>query len=682
MPVNELLSEIEDLGASPILVMDLDRPRLDEALLAALEAAMDEVDARAGAGEIAGLLIRPHRRGLPDGPDPEIVLACEKAEDLIALGHRGAEIARRLERLPVPVVAILRGRCRDIGLELALAAHHRIGKEGGGLRLGLPGVDAATPPIFGGMTRLCQFAGLGRGLELILERQELGAKAARAAGLIDELVPEAELEAAGCAAIASLAEDWRAGRHRRRGRFEAQIVEFLSERSALFRKLEIGRFRRRARDLERPIACVQRLLDVVEQGLALPRFERLEREVQACAEWLADAGPRNRLSLLSRSEPRRRGGAYAPSGARVALPRSAAIMAATRVGTRLALGFLGRGLRVSVFEADPEKLVALGREIDAALAAKVEKGRLRSSAARRVRDRLLLAPEPVDLSDVDLVIDCSEESDAEKTARLAALIEITRPSTLLVTHSTTLSPSLLHRDLPTDRRLQVMHFLRPEESGGVCEIVRDRESHHADLAVLARLVREIGSFPLITGGEPPFAAGRMVTIFCCSALQLLAEGYSPRTIDRAATEFGFTTGPLALLDLVGLDVVSLMARRLEGEPIVGFKTPEVLDILVARGETGARAGLGIRDWSGGRPRPRHEGELRNVGKLPPMRIEQRDRRLIEPLLMPLSFEARRMLDMKAVENPHELDLASVHAIGFPKERGGLATHVTTAGAEV
>jgi 2-oxoglutaroyl-CoA hydrolase len=108
------------------------------------------------------------------------------------------------ERCPKPVIARIRGYCLGVGLELALACDIRIAAEDA--QLGLPEVGLGMIPGSGGTQRLARLAGLGRAKDVIMRRKRIAAADALAWGLVSEVVPVEELDAAVERAIDDLAQ--------------------------------------------------------------------------------------------------------------------------------------------------------------------------------------------------------------------------------------------------------------------------------------------------------------------------------------------------------------------------------------------------------------------------------------------------------------------------------------------
>ena len=106
------------------------------------------------------------------------------------------------ERFPKPVIARIRGYCLGVGLELALACDFRVAADDA--QLGLPEVGLGMIPGSGGTQRLARLVGLGRAKDVVMRRKRISAHDALAWGLVSEVVPADELDAAVDRVIADL----------------------------------------------------------------------------------------------------------------------------------------------------------------------------------------------------------------------------------------------------------------------------------------------------------------------------------------------------------------------------------------------------------------------------------------------------------------------------------------------
>jgi len=116
---------------------------------------------------------------------------------------RGQRMMRRVERMPKPVLAMLNGFALGGGLELAMCCHLRIAADTA--KLGQPEINLGLIPGFGGTQRLLRLAGRAATLELCLVGTPIDATRARELGIVNRVVPAAELEAETMALAAQLA---------------------------------------------------------------------------------------------------------------------------------------------------------------------------------------------------------------------------------------------------------------------------------------------------------------------------------------------------------------------------------------------------------------------------------------------------------------------------------------------
>ncbi len=103
----------------------------------------------------------------------------------------GQRIFTKIEKLNKPVIAAINGVCLGGGMELALACHIRIASDHA--RLGQPEINLGIIPGFGGTQRLARLVGTGKAIEWILTGDNIPPADAKALGLVNHVVPEAEV---------------------------------------------------------------------------------------------------------------------------------------------------------------------------------------------------------------------------------------------------------------------------------------------------------------------------------------------------------------------------------------------------------------------------------------------------------------------------------------------------------
>ena len=113
-------------------------------------------------------------------------------EEGAQLAQQGQELLFNfVERLSTPVIAAVNGFALGGGLELAMACHFRVASENA--KMGLPEVSLGVIPGYGGTQRLPQLIGKGRAMEMIMTAGMVSAEDAYRAGLVNHVVPQAEL---------------------------------------------------------------------------------------------------------------------------------------------------------------------------------------------------------------------------------------------------------------------------------------------------------------------------------------------------------------------------------------------------------------------------------------------------------------------------------------------------------
>lgn len=177
----------------PIAVVTLDRPKVLNALNAATVAELGSAFAELAADPAIRviLLTGAGGRAFAAGADISELAAISSQEQGNAFALRGQQVFRRIETLGKPVIACIQGFALGGGCELAMACTFRIAADDA--RLGQPEVKLGVIAGYGGTQRLPRLVGRGAALKLLLSGDILNAQEALRIGLVDEVVPAAEL---------------------------------------------------------------------------------------------------------------------------------------------------------------------------------------------------------------------------------------------------------------------------------------------------------------------------------------------------------------------------------------------------------------------------------------------------------------------------------------------------------
>jgi enoyl-CoA hydratase len=176
----------------PLAIVTLDRPKVLNALNAATLAELDTVFAALATDPIIRVILLTGAGGRAFAAGADIAeLAAISADDGRAFSLRGQQIFRRVETLGKPVIACIQGFALGGGCELAMACTLRIAADDA--RFGQPEVKLGIIAGYGGTQRLPRLVGRGAALKLLLTGETVTADEALRIGLVDEVVPAAEL---------------------------------------------------------------------------------------------------------------------------------------------------------------------------------------------------------------------------------------------------------------------------------------------------------------------------------------------------------------------------------------------------------------------------------------------------------------------------------------------------------
>ena len=125
------------------------------------------------------------------GADIKEIASIKNGQEGANLARQGERIFREIELMDIPVIAAINGMCLGGGTELAMACHMRIASDRA--RIGQPEINLGIIPGFGGTQRLPRLVGAAKALEMILTGDPITAAEAKAVGLVNRVVPEAEV---------------------------------------------------------------------------------------------------------------------------------------------------------------------------------------------------------------------------------------------------------------------------------------------------------------------------------------------------------------------------------------------------------------------------------------------------------------------------------------------------------
>lgn len=258
-------------------------------------------------------------------------------------------------------------------------------------------------------------------------------------------------------------------------------------------------------------------------------------------------------------------------------------------------GTMGAGIAQVLLQAGQQVTVCEPTaEAAGSARARVARG-LERAGATDALDRLQVVVGIPQGVDVALVVEAVPENEGLKRDVLGAVEAQVPPGALIATNTSSMSVGGLAGALSAPQRFIGMHFFNPVPRSALVEIVVGPDTAMATVEAARAWVRAIGKEEIVVKDSPGFATSRLGLAVGLEAIRMLEEGVaSAEDIDRGMVlGYRFPIGPLALGDLVGLDVRLAVAEYLADTLGERFRPPQLLRDMVARGELGKKAGKGF-----------------------------------------------------------------------------------------
>jgi 3-hydroxyacyl-CoA dehydrogenase/enoyl-CoA hydratase/3-hydroxybutyryl-CoA epimerase len=439
-----------------------------------------------------------------------------------------------------------------------------------------------------------------------------------------------------------------------------------------------------------PLRALEAVAIGFEQGMAAG----LEAEAKALGELAVTPTAKNLIWLFLASQRARR---PSPAATRHPLPlregRGEGLMGvvgAGFMGAAIAEVGAAAGLPVRIRDVSPEAVARGLATIRKLVDEGVARRRFEPHEGREILRRVSGGPDYAGFARADLVIEAVFEDLSVKRKVVSELDAVLSNDAVIATNTSALPISEIAREAKRPERIVGMHFFSPAQRMPLLEVVRAAGS--ADWAVekAVSLGAKMGKTVIVVADSPGFYTSRVLGALMNEAAVLVGEGARLEDVDRALTEFGFPVGPFVLYDEVGLEVA-----QHAGETVAhafGDRTPQATIVadLVARGDTGRKAGRGFYIWPRAPqlpalaqrllPQPRRAANPVVYGGAPRKGMPESE--IQDRLVLLFVNEAIRCLDEGVLQSPTDGDLGAVLGLGFPPFLGGPFHYADSLGAQV
>lgn len=276
------------------------------------------------------------------------------------------------------------------------------------------------------------------------------------------------------------------------------------------------------------------------------------------------------------------------------VPQKVGVLGGGRMGAGIAHSFLAAGAEVTVVDINDEAVAAAAERISNDVDGSLRRGA--EGTREEWLSRLTVTTDTGAFAGLPLVVEAVPESMDLKISSFRKIAEAS-PEAVIATNTSSLSVSDLA--LTVDNDVIGLHFFNPVPASKLVEIVVADSTPEKLVDEARGWVEALGKTPIVVKDAPGFASSRLGVVIALEAIRMVEEGVaSPQDIDNAMVlGYKFPVGPLALTDIVGLDVRLGIAEYLSSTLGDRFAPPQLMRDMVERGELGRKSGKGFYDYS-------------------------------------------------------------------------------------
>ncbi|MDQ6935662.1 MAG: 3-hydroxybutyryl-CoA dehydrogenase [Actinomycetota bacterium] len=266
------------------------------------------------------------------------------------------------------------------------------------------------------------------------------------------------------------------------------------------------------------------------------------------------------------------------------------------MGAGIAEVFAREGYAVVGVEVNEQTLERGRAHLTSSTGRAVSRGKMSEDGAGRLLDRITLTTDIADLKGCDLVVEAVVESVALKKELFAKLDDVVGDDAVLATNTSSLSVTEISTANSLPGRVVGIHFFNPAPVQNLVEIVRTVVTDDTVLADVAQLMQTIGKSPVVCGDKAGFIANTLLFGYLNHAASMYENRFASREDIDAAMRYGcgYPMGPLALLDLIGLDTAYQILETMyrQGRDRLHAPVP-ILKQMVTAGMLGRKTGRGF-----------------------------------------------------------------------------------------
>ena len=590
---------------------------------------------------------------------------------------------RRLEKLPVPVVAAINGAALGGGLELALACHHRIAWDHKSVQVGFPEVTLGLLPGAGGVVKTIYLMGLMAANEYLIEGKRVSPATAKESGLIqetvsnfEELLPRAKawiLENRDNEAARTQPWDTKGYKIPGGNANHPAVAQMLPVASAMIAQKTRGL-------LPAPV----KILDVAVSAMRVDFETAMRIESRGITELALTPVAKNMINTFFFNLNQINGGASRPKDIEPQTTKKVGVLGAGMMGQGIAYVSAMAGIEVVLKDISQEAAEKGKAYSENLLKKRVERGRMSEEQAQQALALIKPTAENADLDGCDLIIEAVFENMALKHEITKELEPHLAAGGVWGSNTSTLPITQLAEASAHAENFIGIHFFSPVDKMPLVEIIMGEKTSDLALAKAFDYTKQIRKTPIVVNDSLGFFTSRTFGTYLDEGVRLLTEGLNPIQIDNLGKAVGMPVGPLTVYDEVSLELSRKAWATWSDMGVLdnwgdGSITRGVIDTMVGEhGRGGRHHGGGFYEYGENGSKSIWPG-LKELYFKPDVHIAEQD--VKDRLLFRQVIEALKCLESGVLRSVADGNIGSIMGIGAPAWTGGLIQFVNTYGLE-
>lgn len=556
---------------------------------------------------------------------------------------------------PKVIIAVVDGIAFGGGLELALAAHYRIGFMQS--QYCLPEVNLGLIPGAGGTQMLPRIIGIGLAAKMIVQATLIKGEKALELGIINHFWERKDR---------ALLKQFIAKQTLPVNSYQSPVVMSEVDQQKII-EIQSWIIKRKRGYIAEKLA-----LELVVNSSKLSFSEGVKGERATFLKLLSGS----QFSALRTLFVRERALYPKLSSHEYREIKSAAVIGGGLMGRGICISLINANIPTTLIEKNRDLLEKAMNEIHTTFNKMVDRGRILVEAKDQALALIRGAIDYHAIKDVDIVIEAVHEAMALKQSIFQELGEICQSETIFVSNTSRLDINELAKVTGREDHFLGMHFFSPAHIMKLVEIVQGDKTSEYALNTVIQLSMRMKKLGVVVGVCEGFVGNRMLTTYRNEALFVLEEGAKVGQVDQALSEFGMAMGPFIMTDMAGLDISWAARKRLQESGIINpYRDSTIGDRLCELGRFGQKTSAGYYRYEVGSYTPIEDPVVEEViescaRERGISRREWSSDEIVERTIYALINEGFKLLEEGIVKTSSAIDLVYIHGYGFPAYRGG------------